>query len=190
MELIERIDLFKRELLLIKDDNIRRLVEVCLCNAPDYIFVDCPSSTSGKYHPIDEISADGTILHTKRVVAIAYELSRGLDISDKSDIVVAAAILHDMVKQGFESGGHTVKDHPQLMADLLLKVYIDGFKDLISEESISQIYWAIAHHYGPWSLKRTKKPMDEYTLVELSVYLADYICSRRYVKVDYNNRED
>lgn len=190
MEFKERVRIFKDELSLIADKKIKDFVKACIEEAPDYVFEDCPSSTGGKYHPIDEIAPDGTIVHTKRVFAIAYDLARGLDIENKRDTVLAAALLHDMVKQGYESNGHTVRNHPQLMADLITKVYEEKFKGKLPVETAQEIYWAVAYHYGPWSQKELNKPMTEYTMVELAVYIADYVSSKRFVRVDYKRRTD
>lgn len=51
--------IFLEQLGLIYDETIREFTRLCICAAPDYFFVDCPASSSGKYHPIDELGADG-----------------------------------------------------------------------------------------------------------------------------------
>lgn len=186
MDLKERIELFKDELDLIASPEIKEFVKACLKEAPDYIFYDCPSSSSGKYHPIDELAGDGTILHTKKVFAVAYDLTRGLDCEHHRDEVLAATILHDITKQGLEKFGHTVKDHPQIAAKLVSDVYIDKFKGKLNRESALLIYFGIYYHYGPWSSGKCKKPLNSYTPEELSVYLADYIASKRFIHVDIN----
>ena len=112
MELKERLEMFKDELNLISNSAIREFAKACIKAAPDYVFVDCPSSSSGAYHPVDELSGDGTVLHTKRVFALAYELSRGFDCEHHRDEICAAALLHDMAKQGLKRYGHTIKNHP------------------------------------------------------------------------------
>jgi len=186
----EKIKTFKAELNLISDKKIKDFVKACLEEAPDYFFEDCPSSTSGKFHPIDEIASDGTILHTKRVFAVAYDLARGLDVENKRDIILAAALLHDLLKQGVKSNGHTVKNHPQLMADMITRIYEEKFKGKIPVETAQELYWTVCHHYGPWSDKRFKKPMTEYSMVELAVYVADYVSSKRFIHIDHRRRTD
>lgn len=190
MELKERIKIFKDELNLISEKVIKDFVKACIKEAPDYIFEDCPSSTSGKHHPLDEIASDGTLTHTKRVFAVAYDLARGLDIEHKRDVVLAAALLHDMLKQGHTRSGHTVHNHPQLMAEMITKVYNEQFKDKMHLEVAEEIYWAVFYHYGPWTNKKVAKPMTDFTMVELAVYVADYIASKRFVHVDYKRRTD
>jgi len=180
----ERLEVFENELNLIRSKEIKELTKACIKASPDYVFEDCPSSSSGLYHPIDELSADGTILHTKRVVAVAYELSRGLDCENNRDAVCAAAILHDLAKQGLVSKGHTVKEHPQIMAKLIGEIYKDKFKDRLDRDLALIIYYAVRYHYGPWSSGDAKKPLKEYTSEELALYIADYVSSKRFIHVE------
>lgn len=185
MELKERLSIFKDELNLIGKKGIKDFVKACIAAAPDYVFEDCPSSSSGKYHPIEELGADGTLIHTKKVFAVAYEFSRALDCEHNRDEIVAAAILHDMAKQGLCSAGHTVREHPRIMAKLVADVYNDEFKDKLDKTSANLIYWSVFYHYGPWTEESVRKSLKEYTPEELSVYLADYIASKRFVHINY-----
>lgn len=189
MELKERLEIFKEELSLIVKKDIRDFVKAVLEAAPDYIFEDCPSSSSGKYHPIDELGPDGNNIHVRKVFAVAYELSRGLDCEYHRDEICAATLVHDILKQGIEKSGHTVRDHPQLAADLVAKVYKEKFKDKIDRNSVVIIYNAIRYHYGPWTEKSVKKPLSKYTPEELCMYISDYIASKRFIKVDYLKRD-
>lgn len=189
MELKERIDIFKEELDLIVRKDIRDFTKKVINAAPDYVFEDCPSSSSGKYHPLDELSNDGTIIHTKKVFAVAYELSRGVDCEENRDVILASALLHDLAKQGLERSGHTKKDHPQIMAKLIADVYNAEFKDKLDKISANIIYYATFFHYGPWTEQSVRKPLKEYSPEELCVYLSDYIASKRFIKVDYIRRD-
>lgn len=184
MELQERLEVFKNELALIARPEVREFVEECIKLVPDYVFTDCPSSSSGKYHPLEELGPDGTIIHTKKVFALAYELSRALDCEENRDAVCAAALLHDMMKQGIAKSGHTVKEHPQLMAKFVADLYTDKYKDKLDRNTAGIIYLGIFYHYGPWTLPDVKKPMSEYRQEELAVYISDYVCSKRFVHVD------
>ena len=188
MELKGRLELFKEELNLIAKKDVRDFTKAVLEAAPDYIFEDCPSSSSGRYHPIDELGPDGNNIHVRKVFAVAYELSRGLDCENNRDEICAAALLHDIVKQGVAKSGHTVRNHPQLAADLIAEVYKDKFKDKIDRNSVVIIYNAIKYHYGPWTEKSMKKSLKEYSLEELCLYVSDYISSKRFIKVDYLKR--
>jgi hypothetical protein len=188
MDYKDRLELFKDELDLISRPEVRAFTEACIKASPDYVFEDCPSSSSGAYHPVDELSGDGTVLHTKRVFALAYELSRGLDCEYHRDEICAAALLHDMAKQGLNRSGHTVKQHPQIMAKMVADVYKEKFQDKLNRESALIIYYCIAHHYGPWSGRDIKKPLSAYTPEELCVYISDYVASKRFVHIDHRRK--
>jgi len=183
MDYKKRLELFERELSFISRDDVRTFTEACIKAAPDYVFYDCPASSTGKYHSINELGGDGTIVHTKKVVAVAMELINGLNCVRYKDEVCAAAILHDLAKQGIKKYGHTVKDHPQIMARLIADVYKAEFVNKLDRESALLIYFAVFYHYGPWTIEKYRKPLTEYTMTELAVYIADYIASRRFIKV-------
>ena len=189
MEPKERLKIFKEELDLIIRKDIRDFTKTVISAAPDYIFEDCPSSSSGKYHPLDELSNDGTIIHTKKVFVVAYELSRGLGCEENRDVILASALLHDLAKQGLEKSGYTKKNHPQIMAKFIADIYNAAFKDKLDKTSANIIYYATFFHYGPWTDQKVRKPLREYSPEELCVYLSDYITSKRFMKVDYIKRD-
>jgi len=175
--------IFLEQLGLIYDETIREFTRLCICAAPDYFFVDCPASSSGKYHPIDELGADGTILHTKKVFTVAYQLCRGLKCESNRDEIIAACLIHDLRKQGMTKTGHTAKNHPKLAADLVEEV--QQATQMLSEKSYQIIRNACGYHYGPWSTKEWLKDLNEYSREELVVYLSDYIASKREIHVDH-----
>lgn len=185
MEVADRVELFKYELDLIFDTRLREFTKLCIATAPDYIFTDCPASSTGKHHPLNELSWDGTIIHTKKVFHVCYALSRGLGIEAKRDVVLAAAIIHDLVKRGWGDDGArwTKKEHPQLAGDLVDIVQRDT--QLLDEYEYETIRSCVFYHYGPWTLKEVAKPMTEYTLEELCVYLSDYVASKKFLDVTY-----
>ncbi len=172
---------FKVELDQIYDRSIKEFTRLCVLFAPDYFFLDCPASSSGKYHPIDELGSDGTILHTRKVFVVANELCRGLGCEDFKDEILSACIIHDLRKQGMHKTGHTVKNHPDLAAQLVDTVYNDT--QTIDRESYSIIRNAVGYHYGLWSINPWKKPLAAYTTTELCLYLSDYTASKRCMDV-------
>lgn len=184
----DRLELFKDELDLLMKEEVKEFTKACIKHAPDYVFHDCPSSSTGKYHPIEELGPDGTIIHTKKVFALAYELSRGLDCENHRDEICAAALLHDLAKQGEVRVGTTIREHPQIMAGIVSKVYNNGFRDKINKESFLIIYHGVFYHYGPWTEESVKKPLYKFSHEELAVYLADYVCSKRFVHVEYKRK--
>jgi len=182
MQKIDR-DVFNDQLALISDFSIREFTRLCIMSAPDYFFNDCPASSSGKHHPIDELSWDGCIVHTKKVFVVGYTLARGLDIEENRDAILGACLIHDLVKQGVKKTGFTVKNHPKLAADLVANVQDNT--QLLDTDAYETIYNGVLLHYGPWSTKAVKKPMSKYSLSELCVYVSDYIASKKFIKVDY-----
>jgi hypothetical protein len=179
----ERFKLFQEELNLIYDEGIREFTKLALTQLPAYFFLDCPSSSSSRFHPIDEHTYIGCIIHTKRVFTVAYELCRGLNAEGDRDEILAAAILHDGIKQGKVKTGHTVKNHPGLAADLIREVY--DATQMISNKSYSIIRNCVGYHYGPWSISPWSKSLALYTPSELTLYISDYVASKRCVAVDY-----
>lgn len=183
----EKAALFESELELIFDPSVREFTRLCIMSAPDYVFLDCPASSTGKYHPISELGPDGTIIHTKKVFTVAYDLCRGLDCEYHRDAILAACIIHDLRKQGLERSGHTTKTHPKLGADLVTEV--QEATQILDQENFEVIRNAVGYHYGPWSIGEWKKTLKEYTPEELCVYLSDYIASKKTVEVFYKRKE-
>lgn len=177
----ERELTFKDELYLIYDEVIREFTRLCLLSAPEYFFTDCPASTSGKYHPLNELGPDGTILHTKKVCRVAVHLCRGLGCESSRDEIISACIIHDLRKQGLYRSGHTVKIHPDLGAKLVTEV--QEATQLLSDKSFTIIRDSVGYHYGPWSINPWIKPLNEYTMEELTVYMSDYVASKRDIEV-------
>jgi len=129
------------------------------------------------------LEGSGTILHTKKVFTVAYNLCRGLECESSRDEILAACIIHDLRKQGLEKTGHTVRNHPALAADLVEEV--QAATQIISEKSFNIIKNCVGYHYGPWSTGQWKKPLKKYTPEELCVYLSDYVASKREIAVKY-----
>ncbi len=179
----EKENTFKKELELIYDKKIREFTRLCIVSAPDYFFTDCPASSTGKYHPITELGPDGTIIHTKKVFTLAYELCRGLGCEDNRDAILSACIIHDLVKQGWKKTGHTHKMHPAFGAQLVENVQRDT--QILGQTNYDVIRKCVGHHYGLWSYGDWKKPLRDYSWEELCVYLSDYVASKRCVEVSY-----
>jgi hypothetical protein len=174
---------FVPELALIFDESIREFTRLCIVSAPDYFFLDCPASSSGKYHPIDELGADGTVIHTKKVFTVAYDMCVALECQGSRDEILAACLIHDLRKQGLTRSGHTVKEHPALAVNLIDD--IQSATQILSEKSHKIIRNAVGFHFGLWSYADWKKPLSDYNREELCVYLSDFIASKRPVSVNY-----
>jgi len=187
MEFNAREAIFKAELELISDTNIREFTKLCLFSAPEYFFTDCPASSTGKYHPLNELSWDGTIIHTKKVFHVAYTLSRGLGIEHNRNPILSACIIHDLVKKGWKGGQWVQKNHPALAAELVDKIQLET--QLLTDEDHAIIRNSVFYHYGPWTTKEHAKDITQYTLEELCVYMSDYIASKRILDVQFKDVE-
>lgn len=183
----EKVNLFNKELGLIYDPIIKEFTRLCLLQSPDYVFLNCPASSSGRYHPLDELSGDGNLIHTKRVFTVAYDLCVGFGCQNNRDLILSACIIHDLVKQGRTKTGHTVKNHPALAAELTAQV--QEATQLLDENAYNIVRNCVGYHYGLWSIAPWLKPIKEYTPEELCVYTSDYIASKKCVSVNYA-RED
>ncbi len=183
MTLEEKVDVFKKELELILDHTIREFTRLCVTSAPEYFFTDCPASSSGKFHPLNELAGNGTIVHTKKVVTLAYELVKGLDCELARNEVIAACIIHDLRKQGLEKTGHTVPNHPESAAQLVDEVQRDT--QMLPDETYEMIRSCVGYHYGLWSIEPWQKSLGEYTKEEYTVYLSDFVASKRMIDVNY-----
>lgn len=107
----------------------------------------------GKHHPLDERGDTGLILHTKRVKEMVIWLGMAEQLPQyEMDLLLAAAIVHDTKKPGYE--------HPDLIKDtnLLLEVI-----------NIAKM------HMGPW-YKKERWP--NVCKLGRMLYYADYIVSR------------
>lgn len=178
MLLEHKIKMFSKELALIKDFSIKKFTIECLDEAPDYIFKNCPSSSTGKYHALDEFSPLGNVLHTKRVVSNCKEMARAFALDGKDyDIVISSAILHDMVKQGFEQTGHTVSNHAELGAKLVETVF-NKTKSKISKEDYENIKSCVFFHNGIWTPDIANLSISQFTPHQLCVHMADYSATK------------
>lgn len=179
MDKTERLSLFNRELSYIKDRTIRSFAETLLEDADEYFFT-VPASSSGKYHPPFARGDGGLVRHTKAVAFFTLEFARSerefaTITAREVDLLIVAAIAHDIKKQGDGTSGHTLlKEHPLYGAEYVKNEYEQhNFESKgITKEEMNFIYNAVRSHMGPWC---DIKPQ---TRTELIVFYADYVASR------------
>jgi hypothetical protein len=180
----EKVEYFKEELDRIYDKSVREFTKLCIMQAPDYFFEDCPSSSTGKYHPLDEITPLGTLIHTKKVFTLAYEMVKALECDDNRDSVLAACIIHDLRKYGTVNSGHTVKDHGSHAVALIDEV--QASTGLLTDKQHTIIRNCVGYHYGTWTTEaKWKKKLKDFTAEELVVHLSDFTVSKRFIKTDF-----
>lgn len=173
----ERIELFQRELSYISDNKLKEFAKILLTNADEYFF-EVPASSSGKYHPDFARGEGGLVRHTKAVVYFTNEFTRpSIELGKinryEADLLIIAALAHDIKKQGDGVGKHTVSEHPQIAADYVDDMWNKYGQDLLTDGSMDYICDVIESHMGPWS-----KPVPK-THQQLLVFFADYTASRK-----------
>ena len=184
-------DCFNIELEKIKNINIKESTETILNLLPDY-FYNMPASTSGKYHPEFSLGNGGLVRHVKVACRICEELFKDEVFSDfdehKKDLIRMAIILHDGFKSGITYSGHTCSEHPTLMSDYI----VENINLLsISLEDVKCVARLISSHMGPWNKDKKGNvilpvpSLDD----ELFVHLCDYIASRNFLNVAFENNE-
>jgi hypothetical protein len=166
---------FGEELAHISSQPLREFVVSCLYTAPAY-FWRAPASSSGKHHPRWANGAGGLVRHTKAAVWVALELLEAYpELQPERNYIVAALLLHDTVKFGF-NGQATVKEHP-----LLPREYYAEHKEILGDEEYEKVMGLIETHMGVWGpdgVDLSPSP-GRLSAAEL-VHLADYIASRQW----------
>ena len=183
METNTRLQFFANELNDINDQKLRSFAIKLLTEAPDYFFT-VPASSSGKYHPYFAREENGLVKHTRCVVFFAECNAESFNFdSHMKDMLIIAAIAHDIKKQGNNNyGRHTVWEHPELAHDYILEMQ-NKYPDLISIENATIIAEAVLSHMGKWSYlpeyTRGKKAYPLPTsLFDYALQSADYMASR------------
>lgn len=189
-------ELFTKELNLIKDSMFKNIIIDILDNHIHYDNFLNPSSSTGKYHPPRDSERYGNTNHTKAVVKLCnVMLSSRLDLNGYySDVIYAAAILHDMWK--YSGTKHSHRNHAELAYNYL---YSYKAKNNMAEDSyigkkINLMNEIIKFHMGHWSLSDIDNwinEINEYCGDDkyerdsiLLLHYADLIASRKFYDVD------
>ena len=184
------IELVEAELLQIKNPLIQDFVAYTLERAPKYL-TQVASSSTGKYHPAQSrLQPLGLINHMRSTVAFGVRLGRAYGFeNDDMDAVIAACLLHDILKYSdFEKGVEVKQQHTTKFHDVCSAFFVhkaaQAFKEEKGEEvpMLSVITGSIAWHMGRWSIRKNpahavKKFPEEYTPHEIVVHLADMASS-------------
>lgn len=160
------------EIDLIHDEELRDLtMQTFLDGCPRY-FIKKPSSSSGKYHSVDERGEYGNLIHTKRVFAEYAQISEswvemGVITPREKEEGKSASLIHDMMKYGWPSEGneHTVNNHDLIAASVA--EHIGGVPD--------NVVRLIETHMGAWG----EGPTPD-TPAERLLHTADMSAARQY----------
>ena len=184
--------MFDKEISYIKNERIKNSAKTMATLLPEYFF-RIPASTTGKYHPKSDLGEGGLLRHSKAVARIGYELLklemyRNNFTSDEQDLIIFSLMFHDGLKCGLEESKYTKAEHPILMAE-----YIKDNKDKLelTDDEIDFVYKCIASHMGEWNTDYNgnvilPKPKTKY---EKFVHMCDYIASKRFLNIEFNNNE-
>lgn len=181
----DKIALFEKEINTIKDDDLKKLATVIISNADDYFFT-IPASSTGKNHPPFSLGKGGLVRHTKCVVYMVKCLCKSFNIDEyKRDMLIVAALAHDIKKQGDDPNGlgYTVHEHPLLAARYVCVVYAASNITILNGV-VSIIADLISSHMGKWGADpkfigdKKPLPMPESDCAKI-LQAADYIASRR-----------
>lgn len=206
-------EVFVNEFRMIKDSQFKSHVFKILKLCPNYV-MSIPSSSTGKYHPSDEVGhSRGMIYHIKRVAVFADEVAcMEQHTNIERDIMIAGAILHDVFKNGLSNGKiskegvngtaskWTKKEHPIYIYELIHNYIqsidnndsgiVDGVSNLISLANVCLF------HEGQWTIQASKDiyksgsmTVEDKKLCN-SMHMADYFASRRSVYDIMQDRED
>jgi HD superfamily phosphohydrolase YqeK len=190
-----------KELDLIQNPLIKRWTKDTLQNVPDYFFYGMVSST-GKYHPACTCQKHGLLIHVKRAVYFANRLCDGYGIKGiDHDIVISAIILHDIAKMPSPKDDPKItyadyENHP-INAIKYFKSYVTrDVGEIFTIDQIDflfniveEIIGCVQHHMGLWTPKSIRKPLSEYTQLELTVYTADYMSATKDLITPVDNLE-
>jgi len=189
--LLEEVD-------LIDDQGILSFVRAVLVNAPPHFWFS-PSSYTGNYHPPDERGDGGSVLHTKRVVRIAREMTVAQDrTQEELDQVTAAALIHDITKGNRGPDGQFIYDpmHPYTVDAFVAYVRsqdnrkgdeMNSSTIWISDDDLATILRMVRCHMGSWSPIPETTPV---TSLELTLHLADLLASKLHVMLDGEDQKD
>jgi hypothetical protein len=176
--------LFERELSLIKSESLRCAVYDYM-NDPDYVpdyFWTDGASSSGKFHPKMSQGVGGLVRHTKAVVMFAEELLRMSSYAymkeEFKDFVIAACIIHDTVKYGFEK--EIDKSEYANHASNAAQSFAEFCFNNTNYEPHYLLLQAVRSHMGQWSTDREDRP---FTSVDRCVHMADYMASRSFIDI-------
>lgn len=179
------LEIFKKELSAISDPEIVDIVTYVLINLPTDKCKTAPAASTAKYHPLCSLGDGGTIRHTKFVVQNVLEFVRATpQLEKEKDELIAAAILHDLMKYPSDETFYSRPDHPTLMKDFILK-HCRGKK----AKTIARLVYT---HQGrkEWQKdksgnivnKKSPKKFDEWAL-----HYADLLASRVYMNVNFDD---
>jgi len=189
----KEVEIFEKQLALIKDDNVRSFTIGALELLPDYFWV-IPASTTGKYHPVSSLGEGGLVRHTKTALKIAEELFRFTSLGDyndfQKDCIRSAIMLHDGCKCGLKGSKYTVHEHP-----LVLSEHLRGNKevyDILKPSQVEAILQGVESHMSNWNTNNKSNvvlPLPEKPY-QVFIALCDYLSAQKIFNIEVDGWVD
>jgi putative nucleotidyltransferase with HDIG domain len=162
---------FKKQLELIGNSEKRSKVENILRTISTRNIKE-PASSTGKYHPKFAHEEYGLSKHVKAVVAFASDICESFPELNKDSLIIAA-LMHDIIKYKGENA-HTSKTHAK-----------DAY-ELLKENGLEDEARLVYSHMGRWS----KSDPHPEKFDEKMFHLADYLASRTYISIDFDEDDN
>ena len=174
----DKLKQFRNELDDIQNEPLREFAREVILHAPDYFFT-CPASSTGKYHPTLSLGNGGLVRHTRLVEWFAMNIANAMMIEERNkDLLIIAALAHDMKKHGDGNTEYTVKEHPKLAAEFLDSVWSSiPWPEGMDYTDVEKIKKLVECHMGQWG-EKDGMPLPK-TKLELILHTADYLASRK-----------
>ena len=185
------------EIDTLQDIDNRRFAYALLSNVPDYFF-SVPASSSGKYHPKNDLGNGGLVRHSigvARMLGHLLEPDGYYDFDDEQkELLKIAALFHDCMKSGtqeeYEKNSCTKFLHPLYAANFIMTVAIEcGYP----YEKAIFIYDAVIAHMGQWNTNKNEVGSKLPTPVspgQRILHLADYLASRKDINITVEEDDD
>lgn len=190
---------FAEELSWIKSQEIRSFVLECFDKICPQYFWERPASKRGFYHPKFVDGDGGLVRHVKYACWWGNHMCRAFsgngqneDTGPLFDVVIAALIMHDMVKDGDEGRTNGKPPHKatayhgvELMEAIWHRVLGARTLDTNNESDRDKvlILAGVAAHMGVWTMPEEMRPWNLVgslaRKVATIVHMSDYAASRK-----------
>lgn len=177
----------------LQDIENRRFANYILNRLPDYFFT-VPASSSGKYHPKNDLGEGGLVRHSISVVRMLdylLEPKGYFDFDeDQKELLKISALFHDCMKSGtqdeYENNKQTKFLHPLYAANFIMTMAV---KSGFPYEKALFIYDAVIAHMGQWNTNKNEVGSKLPTPVSSGqkvLHLADYLASRKDINMEFD----
>ena len=188
--------LMLNEISTIKEEDIRLFAICLLVKVPEYFF-SVAASSSGKYHPMNDLGEGGLVRHSisvKKMLDHLMEPNGYYDFTERQkDLLRVAALFHDCFKSGtqeqYQENIHTKHLHPLYAHNFIIT---ESIVNKFPYEDAKYIADAVISHMGQWNTSWREDgvlPLPK-TPEQKILHLADYLSSRKDINMTIEAEED